>query len=143
MVITIEVRDRGPEGALQFDLGDILTVLKDQVQDLDWFILELEAVGDVPGLDLGALPGRLRRAPNGLQFSWAQLVELGEQLDQVIDCEIVGCDKGEPRPIRSATGASDCTLVIEAVDSTFWRVTSKLPRVAEALRSHFRDVIEI
>lgn len=136
---TIEIRNLDARGALKCDLIDVLASLTDQGAQLRWFIFEIEAVGVVSETNVRDLAAQARENPNGTRIEWSRLLRMAEELDQMINCLIVGCAEGEVIPSRTDATGSNCSVIIEAVDSTFWRVTSRLPGIVEGLQARFED----
>jgi hypothetical protein len=77
-------------------------------------------------------------------FSWNELWELSDKLDQVIDAIVILPRKVplvfKAKDIQKIRDESD--VMIEAVDSTFWRVFSRDEKVLNALRGRYKAVAD-
>ena len=142
----IEIKD-ARQGVLTVHLRDILGAIADQVAGWDWSLLHLWAVGDLPGtktvVDYEKLAAH--SPATGARLDAAEVERLAEHADQIIDAVIVG--NANPREVGKAYADGgvyrDNDLVIEANDSTGWRVVSKRAELIDALRRRFADVTEV
>ena len=146
MAGTIEIFDLNERGSALIDLPEILTVLEPEAQNLAWSILDLEATGDpgALGTTIFELEQRVANAPHGLILDWKDLNKITGALDQIIEGTIVGCQ--DPERLTQINLQSDlrasCDLVIEAIDSSLWKIFSRDDGVLQKLKSAFRDVKE-
>jgi hypothetical protein len=131
----IEIRDGST-----VHLSDLL----DQVSatDLDWSVMELWAVARDEDTDVVALERQAAESPTGLAVSGEQLQDLAGRLTQFIDGIVAGY-RGTP-PVRSdADLRTAAEIVIEAIDSTLWRVYARNPAVIDRLRHVYDDVRDV
>jgi hypothetical protein len=154
----IEIADSRPSPGLPtgevlaFDLLDLLRLVAPEGAALAWAVQDLWATLHEPAL----LPdGRsylefeaaVRSAPAGVRLGWDELVALAQAFRQVIDGIFVGCR--DPAAIPSLGRGltpqfyATCDLVLEASDSTLWRVYAREDAVLARLRGAFRDVTEV
>lgn len=81
---------------------------------LEWHLLDIQAIAKQnSGLDVLRLEEEVRGHPGGLVFADLGLRALARQIDQVIDCEILGVPVERPYP-------SMAEVSIVASDSTEW-----------------------
>jgi hypothetical protein len=129
---TIEIRDVDERGYLRVDLRDILAAVSSVGSDCRWTLTGFEARGDVTSiwpngmLDLERAAG----SAEGVQLEWRELVRLGEQVAQTIDCKLVAVSKASNR-VR---------MVIEVIDSSCWRLSSNDPVLVADVARQFANV---
>lgn len=75
-------------------------------------------------------------SPDGFTVGSAELARLAPHLLQVIDAVIIGWQDSPPLRGSSDIRAT-AEVVIEAVDSTFWRIYSREPETFAVLRRDF------
>lgn len=122
-------------------LADLLDVVSTP-EDLDWTILEIWAVGRTDETDVVALERQAEESPQGLKMSAIALRELADRLQQVIDGIVVGY-RG-PAPDRHAVDLrSTAEVVLEAIDSTLWRVYAREAGVIDPVRQRYDDVRDV
>jgi hypothetical protein len=144
MAGTIEIFDLDQRDSAIVGLAEILAVLEPEGPNLNWSILDLEGTGDPSrlGTNMLDLEQRVANAPNGLILEWKDLKQLAGALDQIIEGTIVGCRN--PEVLTQIHLQSDlpstCDIVIEAIDSSLWKVYSRDDRILQRLKSAFRDV---
>jgi hypothetical protein len=139
----IEIKDKDPQGGLAVELIDILDLLAPEGCQLTWAILDLEATGDPEkGKNMLDLEQEIERSSTGLLISWDALISLARSLFQVINAVIVGCkdvasipklQPGEPLYVSTE-------LVLEAIDSSLWRVYARDDKVLRRLQEAFHEV---
>ena len=123
------------------ELGKLLDLVGDQPA-LDWSVMEVWAIARDDGTDLVALERRAAASSHGLTMSAAALRELAGELFQVVDGIVVGYR--DRRPDRGDEDLrSTATVVIEAIDSTFWRVYARDKAITERMRHHYSDVRDV
>ena len=119
-------------------LADVLAAVE-TADRLSWTIMEFWAVARDDETNLVAFEQQAAASPTGLELSADELRSFSGQLLQFIDGIVVGYS-GKP-PNRSEAdlrGASE--IVIEAIDSTLWRVYARDSAVIDRLRSTYDDV---
>lgn len=123
------------------ELAELLDAVSSP-EDLDWTILEIWAVGQTDETDVVALERQAVESPHGLNLSAVALRELADRLQQVIDGIVVGY-RG-PAPDRDAVDLrSTAEIVLEAIDSTLWRVYARETGVIDRLRQRYFDVRDV
>lgn len=100
---------------------------------LRWSILELWATAEDGTIDLVAIERLAAASPTGLMVDDSELRQIAGGLSQVIDGILVGF-RGDP-PLRFATDLRPCAdVVIEAIDSTYWRVHARDDTALDRIR---------
>lgn len=138
----IEIHD-SDNGVLTVTLQRILDALGDSVSTLHWRLLSLWAVGELPGgrsiLDYEQLA---ESSKDGLFLPWCEVILLADNVSQIIDCVFVAFEPPvEPGLALSFLGPKkDAVLVVEAIDSTFWRVASQDVDNINQVEQYFSDV---
>ncbi|WP_149204650.1 hypothetical protein [Actinotalea subterranea] len=95
---------------------------------LEWHLVDIRAIAKrESGVDVLQLEEDVRAHPGGLALTDAALRALARQIDQVIDCEILGLRAERP-------DASTPDVSIVAFDSTEWIV-----RLSEAASSRLNQ----
>lgn len=122
-------------------LGDLLDRVS-TTSDLNWSILELWAVSRDEAMNVVALEQQVATSPTGLELTISQLRALSDGLTQIIDGIFVGY-RGDP-PVRSlADLRSAAEVVIEPIDSTFWRIYARDGADLDRLRQDFSNVLDV
>jgi hypothetical protein len=118
----VTIHDAGTNGALSFDLIDILRVLGGDATGATWRCNDVEATGP--------LADELHRAADrGDTITGQELLRIAAGVDQVIDGDF-----------RGFTVANEPWLRIRAVDSSLFVVVALDDGVLARLRTAFRDV---
>ncbi|MFN8123054.1 MAG: hypothetical protein U0237_11565 [Thermoleophilia bacterium] len=100
---------------------------------LRWSILELWATAKDATTDLLTMERLAAASPTGLMVGDSELRQIASKLSQVIDGIFVGF-RGDP-PARSATDLrAYADVVIEAFDSTYWRVHARHGPALDGIR---------
>jgi hypothetical protein len=136
VMTVIEVRDQDSSGCLCVELRDLLNAAEAIGRTLRWRLHDIEARGDIERFwPAGMLnfEATVKNAAQGLELGWTDLVALAEVLEQTIDCKLVGSDAVNNVEL----------LVIEAVDSGYWRVATCDASAAGKIGSRFADVRHI
>jgi hypothetical protein len=143
----IEIKDEDNRGSLAVALIDLLDLLKREGHQLTWSILELEATGDPNRLprDMLDLEQEVEQSPNGVIMSWEELVILATAFCEVLNAVIVGCKDATliPHLQPNADLYTPCEIVLEAIDSTLWRVYARDDQIIQRLQTTFRNVVVI
>jgi|GEM_PF-2137048 len=134
--------EHGETSQLAFDLQDVLAQLPPDKKALNWSILGLWAVAQDDDTDIGEIEARVAASPSGLRITGAELWNLAGRLLQVIDGIIVAFS-GSPPTRADSDLRESCEVVIEAIDSTLWRVYAKDPVVSDSLQHTFAEVREV
>jgi len=142
MSARLEIHDGTANNTLTFDMKDVLRVLPAWARNLDWYVLDLEATGEPRSGEesVMALEHKMRSSKHGLKLTWGKLQEVADRLTQTINAVIVGLSPGQPAPsLPPQSEYRGRFIVIEAIDSSLWAVTSNDASVIDRLRQHFRD----
>ena len=140
----IEIRYRDERGILTVELKDLLAFFDHEGPTLIWSIQDLEAVGDPDKLKIDVLEIEklAKESPQGFVLRWQELVELAQTLTDVWNAWIVACSYGAPIPkaIYKSEKVDQFEAVIEAFDSSFWRVFARDHSIIHRIASKFHDV---
>jgi len=117
------------------DLANLLANVTTS-KPLRWSIMEMWAVAADGATDVLALEQQAAESPTGLTMSQSQLEDLSRRLLQLIDGIIVGFD-GDPPRRQDADLRTKAAVVIEIIDSTYWRVYTRFPSTLDRLRQEF------
>lgn len=115
-----------PEEGITVALRDILE--KIPTNDLLWRVLHFTGVGKAPdGMTMPSFERAVRASPDGYHLTWSGLLNFANEIEQVWDCLIVGTPNNIPiqREIVVSGVFLDCDYVIEADDSTDWKLGTK------------------
>jgi len=110
------------------------------LEDLRWSILYLWATSKQgSAIDIIDLEKRTKDR-FGYQLDWDSLLALANELEQVIECTLVGVNHANSLPDRTLSLdelKKRCHVVIEAVDSTSWEVYVKDEALSRGLMEAF------
>lgn len=124
----LKILDCTDDGYLAFDLAEVLSVLGGDFPAFTWKIEFLEAVAKPDrGLDVLELERRIKSSKGGMVIEWTELCSVADNLLQTINCRIT-CED---------------IISVEAVDSSYWLVSCKMPEVLRRFRNHFKKVLEV
>ena len=139
---TVEIHDKHESGEsrfLAFDLADILPCIASARENLKWALMEMRGIAADRSYDISLLERRAASSRHGMDLSWTDLASLGERVFQLIDGIIVGYTSTRP-----SSGDADlrpsCEVIIEAINSSHWRVYATDESVITCLESRFDDV---
>jgi hypothetical protein len=128
-------------GLLAFDLKDILEALEPLLDGWTWHVGNLETVSNAPIAE-----------PEGQWLSSRELTDFANAIAQTIDGTFIAYPKeqgtrgvsevGDLDELEIAFPTSLAELMIVAVDSSYFEVYAKDPKVTELLRRRFKDVRE-
>jgi hypothetical protein len=139
MIPTIEIADRDTNGILTVSLLDLLALVDDVGPTMNWAILELEGAARLDNL-LG-LEAEIASSPKGKSVGWQALVELAGHFDDVFDATIVAF--GSPTvPGFDNWGQLPqvCDIVIEAIDSSVWRISAHDAALVDRIAAAYHQV---
>lgn len=97
-----------------------------------WSILYFDGTGMMPNdLSVDEFADLVRAKPNGLIMTWTELRYFARSLTQTYDCLIVAAksmrDISDDKSLRE--NIDNCTVVIEAFDSSEWSIWACDPQV--------------
>jgi len=113
--------------SLAFDLRELLDVLGDNGVKATW---RCQVSDFVPASGARHLPTAYEAATN---IVGAILYQIAAQTLQIIDGRFVAMREGEAEP----------WVILTAVDSTWWEVTTNDPAVLKAIAGRFRAVVDV
>jgi hypothetical protein len=119
-------------------LVDLLDAIP-AIDELNWSIMEFWGVACDDDTDLVALERQAAESDTGLTLSAAELRSFAAQLLQLIDGIVVGYRDNPPTRSEPDLRRSS-EVVIEAIDSTQWRVYARDPFVLDGVRRIYGDV---
>ncbi|MFO0763125.1 MAG: hypothetical protein U0359_42200 [Byssovorax sp.] len=126
-MITVTLLDKDNHGRLAVDLPSILGALGDLTRNMRWAVSDCEA--------LGAGAEALYAVQNaGFRVSSEKLLSIARQLDQVIDGMFCGYAESEP--------SGSPVVILTAVDSTSWDVSSNDAEILNHVRENFPEAYE-
>ena len=130
------------DGVLTVDLRRIIDALgMENVSRLHWRLFSLWAVGVLPGpqtvLDYEEMA---ETSPCGAPLRWTEVLLLADSTDQIIDAVFAAFESVPNVALKPDKLLKHATLVVEAHDSTYWRVNSRIPGHVESIRAAFREV---
>jgi hypothetical protein len=120
------------------DLVEQLT----HVPNIRWSILEMWAVAREDDTDILSLEEEAASSPTGLAMSSDRIIEFARSLREFNDGIIVGYITQAPAR-STADLRTAAEVVIEAFDSSYWRVYSRDGAMLDALRPRFADVTDV
>lgn len=121
-------------------LADLLEHVS--VRTLDWAILQMWAVALDSETDVVSLEQRAAESPTGLALSGEQLRHLAAGLLQMIDGVVAGY-RGRPPSRSDADLRSSAEIILEAVDSAFWRIYARDQDIIDRMRRAYVDVRDV
>ncbi|MCW3013026.1 MAG: hypothetical protein JWO02_118 [Solirubrobacterales bacterium] len=119
-------------------LGDLLDAIP-AIDVLGWSVMEFWGVARNDDTDVVALEQEAADSPTGLNLSANKLREFAAQLLQLVDGIIVGYREDPPTRADPDLRTSS-EVVIEAIDSTLWRVYARDRTITDRLQSNCDDV---
>lgn len=119
-------------------LGDLLDAIPD-ADELVWSVMELWAVARDDNTDFVTIERKAAESPTGLRLSTSELRELAARQMQLIDGIVVGY-RDDPPTRSDADLRASSEVVIEALDSTLWRISTRDRAVIDAVRRNYHDV---
>jgi hypothetical protein len=138
----LEIFDLDQDGALLFDLKSFLALLPSEFHRKKWNLFCIEAQGTQgTNGNILEIEERAHKQENGLELTWASLLELVCSLDEIINLELIGSEpeaKEPKRPFdrRGYTGF----VVLEVIDSSLWAVETDLEELLNLIKRTFSDV---
>jgi len=135
----IQISDK-KNNLVSVELPDILVEISEG-NSLNWSILYLYAVGH---LDLNqSMPNfeeQIRNSNKGFLISWDDLNKLSKQFWDLIDITIIGCkDKILIKRYENDEEMyQKCDIVIEMIDSGYWQIFSRDPKLINKLLKKFK-----
>lgn len=154
MTATIIILDRKPYGGIDnavfLDLIDILPALPPKSHGLSWAIFDLRMNYDEDD------PGRFddistrSELDSGFQMTWDELWAFAKLGEQVIEGQFVGYhpdrespnvpDRNPPEDTKFNEICAAYEIVLEAMDSSLWKICSKDTAMIEDISRKFQNV---
>lgn len=123
---TITISDKTTTGVLGFDLRDLLQLLGSKAANMQWLVMkDVDCIG--PRAE--ELRGLATRA---VRVESRALAAIATGITQVVDGEFCGYEESRPAP----------TIILRAVDSSSWDISSDRDAILDIFRQHFRAVFE-
>lgn len=146
---TLEIR-QFEQGKFLIGIQPILSVIKAFAVDLDWYLVEFDPVVLVGQFDSAEPPPQWVvdlqydhdfGAPTPIKMSWQELQNLSKYVVQFGGVLLIATTTGQAGPVEPIDlNSKDWEMVVQAVDSSFWAITSQNQKLLEAVRSAFTDV---
>jgi hypothetical protein len=128
-------------GALSFDLIDILIPMEKFCKSYEWAILDIYLTSKY-GSQLNVLELEDKVNNNDILFvlSFEELKHLAAKFNQLLDGKILGSKIKFPRKDYSKKYLElNADIIIEAVDSSYWTVYSKNKELITILENIFKN----
>lgn len=141
MTDRVTIQDQNEARFLSFDLQEVLSVLPPVARAFSWRLLELHGEGKpTSGLDWFELQQQIETTREGVEYRWTQLTALASGIFQSYDLTLVGSrDQSLRCELPIDLKKLHDFVLIEAVDSSYWKVTSDVPDVIDALATSFNE----
>jgi hypothetical protein len=145
---TIEISDKN-ERRLSFDLVDLLRIIEPFCRELDWYFIEFQLGSFYPAHPpdpeveswVLTLWHAIERRKGGIKVSWDTLLQFAKNVRQTDSCLLLGLKAGSAAPQEPLDlNGTELGLVVQAVDSSFWAVTTRNEALIGRLRDHFRNI---
>ena len=121
--MTIETKNMFRSDGSRVQLVDWLNEV--EPNNLNWSVLDFNGIGQAPNdLSMDEFEDAIRLDPTGFKMSWDELMVFARSLEQTIECLIIALEPnvefvGED---LAKDDFSSCKIIIQAFDSTEWRV---------------------
>ncbi|MBV8820258.1 MAG: hypothetical protein JO022_17995 [Acidobacteriaceae bacterium] len=123
---------------LKFDMKEVLSALPSIADRLQWYVLDVEAVGSGPnGEPIMDFERSVASSEHGVKLSWEDLGKLAKNVEQTVNATLVGGSARQP-PSLPLPSSYPATIVVEAIDSSLWAVSSPYTEVIESIQRSFR-----
>jgi hypothetical protein len=144
---TVEIHDEDERGILAFDLTNIADVVEPFATNLDWYVVEFEPVGLIgsnnsadPPLWVAALYKRLKTESHSVKIEWSTLKQFAHYIKQTIDMTLIGVLPGGTQPtVPIDINDLKYEIVIQAIDTSLWAVTSRNRDLLERIKNSFKE----
>lgn len=127
---------------LDVELSEILDCIENGDRFL-WSLQWIIAVGKPGDQDVLSFEKSVNKSPNGIFFTWNELLDLSNRFYQIIELLVCGNqDESKLRryEIDDEMGLS-CTYVFELVDSSYWLVSSNDEKAILRMQRELSGVI--
>lgn len=147
---TIEISDQR-EGALSFDMIDLLAVIEPFASGLDWYFVDFyvgsfHTMADTEHVEpwVLALWHAVEESKEPTRVSWATLKDFARHVRQTDMCLLIGVRPNSKPPSEPLDPNSEgFEIVVQAFDFTFWAVTSRNRSLEERLLGHFKNTVTV
>jgi hypothetical protein len=148
--LAVEIHDLDDRNVLAFDLPELLDALGARASTLDWVVADYDPVtedSEVQAFADSVYDAQTESPRSGVRVTSAQLRAVSEKALQTVDGQFIGVPSDTESSIADIVDlrrfpTTDATLLLKAVDSSFWIVISKSSDDIAAIRQRFRDVRE-
>lgn len=144
---TVEIYDRDYKyvsPVLGVHLKHVLSCINDEEKAYHWTMLEFYGgVGDLsPMTNILELEKQVLEAPYGVDFSWKDLEEIANKLEDALDIIVVA---NERKKINGSVDILDeyhrtNDITFELFDRCFWIVSSNSESLIQRIKNRFYDV---
>lgn len=149
-VWALEIHDLDDRNVLALDLPGVLDALGNRAAALDWITTDYHPVTEEETVEAFAdvvYEAQSETPRSGVRLPGRELRAIAEKSLQTIDGQFVGVPSDTTTPTHDLVDLrrypdSDASLVIKAVDSSFWVVITKSQSDVQLIRERFRDVRE-
>lgn len=136
----IQISGNKDENILSITLRQILECII-QRNNLKWKILWFEGVSNVDE-NILQLEERINKSPNGISYSYKELLNLSDNLSQLIEIIVIG-SMDENKLIRYKEDIemyNSCEYVIELIDSSYWEFSTNEIESINKIKANFVGV---
>lgn len=136
-------------GAAAFGMKETLPLIEPLAAALDWYVVEFEPssmVGEggnrelAPPRWVSALRHEIEQSEQPLRIEWQTLKAFSSYVGHTDNALLIGLRPGQSLPCEPIDlNSPDLVIVLQAVDSTLWAITSEQRELLEVLHEHFKD----
>ena len=144
---TVEIFDLDESyegGVLSVYLKDVLSCVSEEEKNYQWIILDLHgARGNLsPMTTIPELEDSINCSPHGIEFSWEELLEIANKLEDAIEVCVVGNkQKKRNNPQKNFDEHHrNNDITFELFDREFWIITSSSDSLMQRIKNKFHDV---
>lgn len=110
------------ENKKRVQLNDILSLIHND--DFSWRVLEFRGIGKAPfQISMSDFEDLILSKVEGVELTWLELKDFANSLEQTFECLIIGFDQNHTPELCNFEDLTWCDVIIEALDSTCWRIT--------------------
>lgn len=121
-------------------LLDVLSMLPDN--DLVWSMYEFHGVGEPPaGMTMDEFETMVSKAPGGVRFLWKELIRFANEIDQTIDCLLVGAETERilPETLQENSEFNDFEYVVRLFDCEEWSIYFRDTDLFESVKKSIKS----
>jgi hypothetical protein len=145
---TIEIFDQD-NGILSFDLSQILDALQPFAVSLKWCLIEFDpwillgedgTRNEPPPAWVSSLVARIHTDQNGIEMDWETLKSLARYVGQTENAVLIAVEPSKAPPENPIDlNSPGYAIVVQAVDTSFWAITSRNENLIKHLKNIFKN----